>query len=113
MIQDILIQSILFLIAFILLVYINSKIIFGFYAATRDGNILEVVQHLCDAYLPNAIKPICNCPVCMSSLHSLWIWLPAYVAIPFTWWLIYLHIAYIFALAGLNKIITSLRGIDL
>lgn len=52
-------------------------------------------------------NPIACCPVCMSSLHSAWGWIPIYSILPFTWWLIYIHAIYILALAGLNKLILT------
>lgn len=98
----------------IVLFFANCLEIFGFYGVTKEGQILELVGLLSDHYLGVKIsKAVCNCPPCMASLHSLIVWIPIYCFIDFTWGLIYVHIFYIFALSGLNKLIVSLKGIDL
>lgn len=50
-------------------------------------------------------KPIASCPICMSSLHSLWIWIPIYIIMPFSFFLLCAHAFYMLALAGINKLI--------
>lgn len=50
---------------------IISLLCFGFYRATRHGNILYFIQRFADK-LPKIIgKPICLCLTCMASLHTL------------------------------------------
>lgn len=120
---------------FFMLIWLNSKIIFGFYAAcevetTRrhlsnnkwkyyvDDEFTKMIFWKIKLFCLNHFgefysKAICTCPICMSSLHSFWIWIPIYSLMPFTWTLIYTHAIYILALAGLNKLIVSWKGIEL
>lgn len=58
-------------------------------------------------------KPICGCPVCMSSLHSFWVWIPIYWTIQFTMQMLFVHAVYIMVLAGVNYLITSLKSLEL
>jgi hypothetical protein len=46
-------------------------------------------------------KPICTCPPCMASLHSLWFW----VFHSFTLQTVVIYIFYVFALCGVMKMI--------
>lgn len=45
-------------------------------------------------------KPVCTCPPCMASLHSLWYWL----FVPFTVDYLIIYPFYILALCGLMKL---------
>jgi hypothetical protein len=47
-------------------------------------------------------KPICTCPPCMASLHSIWYWLFS----PFTKEALIIYPFYILALCGVMKMIT-------
>lgn len=48
-----------------------SLLCFGFYRATRHGNILYFIQRFASG-LPNFFgKPICLCLTCMASLHTI------------------------------------------
>jgi hypothetical protein len=106
----------------IVFLFINSLQIIGFYTATRfeylhgsetlidedSKMILWQVKWYANLFLGKFwSKPVCDCPPCMSGLHSLWIWIPIYYFMPFEFHLLYVHALYILALCGLNSLIVS------
>ena len=54
-------------------ILITSLWIWGFYAATREGEILGFIKYYGDKYIKNEwiIKPTYGCPICMASVHSI------------------------------------------
>lgn len=117
------------IILFIILILINSIEIIGFHAVTyfeynqhaigfggktervpfeESKMFLWKIKYWSEKYLGEFwSKPVCNCPPCMASLHSLAVWFFIYVLVPFHPILIPLHILYIFCLCGSVKLITS------
>lgn len=104
---------------FILPVFIfNGLAILGFYTAvwykqedTEDHEPIEEskmalwkIKFLSLKYVGEFwSKPICTCPPCMSSLHSLWYW----VFVPWTIEYLIIYPFYILALCGLMKLIVT------
>src|SRR5690349_136506 len=95
----------------------NALEITGFYTATwykqeeTDAHIpdegskmaLWWVKFYCLRYIGEFwSKPICTCPPCMASLHSLWYWL----FFPFTAPYIIMYVFYILVLCGTMKLIS-------
>lgn len=109
------------IIGFGLMLHINSREIFGFYYSCKmdsqehEGNeILWWLHAASKIYLGEKwTKPVCGCPVCMSSFHSFLFWIPIYILAPFSLWLIYIQAIYILVLAGVNYIKTSDNRLDL
>jgi len=104
----------------------NSLEIFGFHYACKferdprnkvwedSKEILWFVKFYSEKWLGEKwSKPVCNCVICMASLHSLIIWIPIYIYLPFSFMLIYSHIIYVTALAGFNRIIAGLKALEL
>lgn len=79
--------------SYIEILFLNACIVWGFYFATSDGMVLDFIR---TKYLS---KPLYDCPICMSSIHS---------AVPFfyffsNWWE---YPFYVLALAGINAALT-------
>jgi hypothetical protein len=103
----------------ILFLIINSLEIFGVYAATYyfedmagiDNNskmLLWELRWYSNLLLGEKLtKPLFSCPTCMASFHSLIFWIPIYIIMPLSFMLFYTHFIYVFALAGLNRLILS------
>jgi len=95
----------------LLLLLLNLLVIVGFERVTRygldvnrkpmDKEALWFVRRYAKAWLGKWSKPVCTCIVCMSSLHSVYIFWPVY---GFEWYNLYLYAVYVLALAGLTAI---------
>ena len=85
---------------------INSFICIGFNIATEPGMVLNWVEKLLEKSPLWLQKPIYLCPMCMASVHSLWL----FPSLNISWWL---YPGYVLALCGLNAltygIVTSVR----
>jgi len=88
----------------ILLLIFNSLFIIGFHLSTQEGEVNAWVDNLCHN-LPEYIKkPLYDCPTCMASVHSTYIY-----------WYNYelnlhnalVYIIYVFGLSALNTLINS------
>jgi len=88
---------------------LNALVIIGFNRITEygldvnrkpvDKELLWFVQWYSRKWIGEWwSKPICTCPVCMSSLHSLYVFWFAY---DFTLYNLYLYALYVLALAGI------------
>jgi hypothetical protein len=102
----------------IYLLLINSFAIFGVYASTRDGMILEFVNNFATKWICKAffrfykdpeivskkatfiLKPLFDCPPCMASIWGL----PFALLHPLSIW----PLVYLFALSGFNYVIMKL-----
>ena len=91
---------------------INAFAIVGFHLATEKGMILHFIREWC-VMLPESIqKPLYDCPTCMASLHSIYVyWLAYFILndtqyIPFQWAFM-VYPVYILALAGLATIVNN------
>lgn len=95
----------------------NGLEIIGFYTAvwykqadTEDHDPIEEskmalwkIKFLSLKYLGEFwSKPVCTCPPCMSSLHSLWYWL----FVPCTVQYLIIYPFYILAMCGMMKLVT-------
>jgi len=101
---------------YLIVIILNSLYIIGFYQSFQAGNIFAVFNpyHYFSRVNPDGImakwllKPVIGCVVCMASVHGI-IFLCVfrnylYLDIPIV-------IFYIFALAGLNRIIYTIADL--
>ena len=88
------------------LVILNSFMCVGFFKATQENMILHGLRVFGDKHYPTLNRPVCGCLVCMSSLHSLYTFLPTHLGegIPLHAFLI-TWVLYVLALAGLNAVL--------
>ena len=76
---------------------INSFICIGFNIATEPGMILNWIEKLLEKAPLWLQKPIYLCPMCMASVHSLWVF-PT-LDLPWHYWF-----GYTLALCGINAL---------
>lgn len=94
-----------------ILLLLNLLVIVGFERITQygydvdkkpvDKEALWFVRWYSKKWLGGFSKPICTCIVCMSSLHSTYVFWPHF---SFGWYNLYLYGVYVLALAGLSAI---------
>ena len=84
---------------FVLLLIVNAFAILGFYEATQPNMILWYFKKKTKKLPVWVRKPLYDCPTCMASLHSTYIYFGFY---GFHLELIGNYIIYVFALAGLS-----------
>jgi hypothetical protein len=85
----------------ILLLIVNCLSIIGIYTSTREGMLLDFIPK----YIKVLKKPLYDCPPCMASIHSTYVFVPFVLSYGVSlWW----YPVYVLALCGLNKIVITL-----
>jgi len=96
---------------YLIAITINSLYIIGLFQSFQDGMIFEKINPYPalklwkpERRLLNTLfKPVIGCPVCMASVHGL---IFLFVFKNYLHLDIYIVIFYIFALAGMNRVLT-------
>lgn len=96
------------MISILLILIFNSLYIFGIWYSTGNEMILEPLKNKLDV-LPEYIKkPLYDCPICMSSMHSYLFPLAIlFFGLEASYLLLYPF--YIIVLAGLNGVLLSIK----
>lgn len=90
------------------LFFLNSFFIVGFHITTKEGEINHWVDKLLWS-LPEWIKkPLYDCPTCMSSVHSTYIyWTYHYWIGEINYQTALIYVVYVFGLAALNTLVNA------
>jgi len=97
----------------ILLLIFNSLAILGLHYTTRGGQILYFLTHVAnkvlglDGWHAQLKKPLLDCPTCMASIWGVPVAGALLIKYP-SWGMAVIAIVYVFALAGLNTLLSSI-----